>query len=68
MLLAQHGSCSLMDRLVMIVKELAVFLFYPSGTIFEFSNRMEEEHTNNQVEYEVLLFGLKFLESMGVKM
>ena len=67
MLLAQHGSCSLMDRLVMIVKELAVFLFYPSGTIFEFSNRLEKERINNQVEYEALLFGLEFLQSMGVK-
>ena len=28
---------------------------------------MEEECTNNQVEYEALLFGLEFLESMGVK-
>ena len=28
---------------------------------------MEEERTNNQVEYEALLFGLEFLESMGVK-
>ena len=28
---------------------------------------MEEECTNNQVEYETLLFGLEFLESMGVK-
>ena len=39
----------------------------PNGTIFEFSNRLEEEHTNNQVEYEALLFSLEFLESMGVK-
>ena len=39
----------------------------PSGTIFELSNRLEEERTNNQVEYEALLFGLEFLESMGVK-
>ena len=28
---------------------------------------MEEERTNNQVEYEALLFDLEFLESMGVK-
>jgi len=28
---------------------------------------LEEERTNNQVEYEALLFGLEFLESMGVK-
>jgi len=42
-------------------------LISPSGTIFEFSNWLEEERTNNQVEYEALLFGLEFLESMGVK-
>jgi len=28
---------------------------------------LEEERTNNQVEYEALLFDLEFLESMGVK-
>ena len=28
---------------------------------------MEEERTNNQVEYEALLFDLEFLESMGVE-
>jgi ribonuclease HI len=28
---------------------------------------LEEECTNNQVEYEALLFGLEFLQSMGVK-
>ena len=28
---------------------------------------MEEERTNNQVEYEALLFGLEFLKSIGVK-
>ena len=28
---------------------------------------MEEYGTNNQVEYEALLFGLEFLGSMGVK-
>ena len=46
---------------------IGAVLISPNGTIFEFSNRLEEERTNNQVEYEVLLFGLKFLESMGVK-
>ena len=35
--------------------------------IFEFSNRSKEDCTNNQVEYEALLFGLEFLQSMGVK-
>jgi len=34
---------------------------------FEFSNRSKEDCTNNQVEYEVLLFGLEFLQSMGLK-
>ena len=39
----------------------------PSGAVFELSNRLEEFCTNNQVEYEALLFGLEFLQSMGVK-
>ena len=38
-----------------------------SGGIFEFSNRSKEDCTNNQVEYEALLFSLEFLQSMGVK-
>ena len=42
-------------------------LISPNGVVFEFSNRLEEECTNNQVEYEALLFGLEFLQSMGVK-
>ena len=46
---------------------IGAVLISPSGTIYEFSNRLEEERTNNQVEYEALLFGLKFLESVGVK-
>ena len=46
---------------------IGAVLISPSGTIFEFSNRLEEERTNNQVEYESLLFGLEFLESMGIK-
>jgi ribonuclease HI len=44
-----------------------IVLISPSDTIFEFSNRLEEERMNNQVEYEALLFGLEFLESMGFK-
>src|SRR6185437_11881966 len=35
--------------------------------VFEFLNRLEEFCTNNQVEYEALLFGLEILQSMGVK-
>ena len=46
---------------------IGAVLISPNGTIFEFSNRLEEERTNNQVEYEALIFGLEFLESMGVK-
>ena len=42
-------------------------LISPSGAVFELSNRLEEFCTNNQVEYEALLFGLEFLQSMGVK-
>ena len=48
-------------------QEIGVVLISPSGTIFEFSNRLEEERTNNQVEYEALLFDMEFLESMGIK-
>ena len=46
---------------------IGVVLISPNGAIFEFSNRLEEECTNNQVEYEALLFGLEFLQSMGMK-
>ena len=46
---------------------IGVVLISPNGTIFEFSNRLEEECTNNQVENEALLFGSEFLQSMGVK-
>ena len=46
---------------------IGVVLISPTGTIFEFSSRLEEERTNNQVEYEALLFGLEFLKLMGVK-
>ena len=41
-------------------------LISPSGAVFELSNRLEEFCTRNQVEYEALLFGLEFLQSMGV--
>ena len=46
---------------------IGTVLISPSGTVFEFSNRLEEKCTNNQVEYEALLFGLEFLQSVGVK-
>ena len=44
---------------------IGVVLISPSGAVFEFSNRLKEECTNNQVEYEALLFGLEFLQSMA---
>ena len=44
----------------------AVFIS-PNGAVFEVSNRLEEYCTNNQVEYEAFLFGLEFLQFMGVK-
>jgi ribonuclease HI len=28
---------------------------------------LKEDHTNNQVEYEALLFSLEIFQSMGVK-
>ena len=45
----------------------AVFIS-PGDTIFQFSYRLEDKCTNNQVEYESLLFGLEFLKFMVVKM
>jgi ribonuclease HI len=47
---------------------IGVVLIPPDGAVFEFSNRLEEGCTNNQVEYEALLFGLEFLQSMGVRL
>ena len=46
---------------------IGAVLISPNSAVFEFSNQLEEECTNNQVEYEALLFGLEFLQSMGVK-
>jgi len=46
---------------------IGAVLISPKGAVFEFSNRLEEECTNNQVEYEALLFGLEFLQSMGLE-
>ena len=55
-------SHMLADDSLMRKRGIGAVLISPSGTIFEFSNRLEEERTNNQVEYEALLFGLEFLE------
>ena len=37
---------------------IGAVLISPNGAVFEFSNWLEEYCTNNQVEYEVFLFGL----------
>jgi ribonuclease HI len=42
-------------------------LISPSGVEFEMSSRFSFHCTNNQTEYEALLFGLIMLRSMGVK-
>jgi ribonuclease HI len=39
----------------------------PNGAYFEMASRLEYFCTNNQAEYEALLFGLEILESMDVK-
>jgi ribonuclease HI len=39
----------------------------PSGAIFEALSRLDHKCTNNQIEYEALLFGLQMLHDMGVK-
>jgi ribonuclease HI len=39
----------------------------PSGDIFEALSRLDRKCTNNQIEYEALLFGLQILHDMGVK-
>ena len=48
-------------------QRIGALLISPSGGIFEFSNRSKEDCTNNQVEYEALLFVLKFMQAMGMK-
>jgi ribonuclease HI len=42
-------------------------LVSPSKVSFDFSSRLKTYCTNNQVEYEALLFGLDLLNFMGVK-
>jgi ribonuclease HI len=42
-------------------------LVSPSKASFDFSSRLKTYCTNNQAEYEALLFGLELLNFMGVK-
>jgi ribonuclease HI len=46
---------------------VGVILISPNGAIFEALNRLDRTCTNNQTEYEALLFGLEILHEMGVK-
>jgi ribonuclease HI len=41
-------------------------LVLPSNASFDFSRRLKTYCTNNQAEYEALLFGLELLNCMGV--
>jgi ribonuclease HI len=38
-----------------------------SGTVLEALNRLDHDCTNNQTEYDALLFGLEILRDMGVE-
>jgi hypothetical protein len=46
---------------------VGVVLISPRGAIFEQSAHLEYFCTNNQAEYEAILFGLQILSSMGIK-
>jgi ribonuclease HI len=46
---------------------VGVIIISPNGAIFEALNRLDRVCTNNQTEYEALLFGSEILHDMGVK-
>jgi ribonuclease HI len=46
---------------------IGIVLVSPSNVSFDFSSRLKTYCTNNQAEYEALLFGLELLTCMGVK-
>jgi hypothetical protein len=46
---------------------VGIVLIFPSGAEFEMSSQLDFYCTNNQIEYQALLFGLIMLRSMGVK-
>jgi hypothetical protein len=46
---------------------IGIMLVSPSNASFDFSSRLKTYCTNNQAEYEALLFGLELLNYMGVK-
>ena len=46
---------------------VGVVIISPNGAEFEMSSRLNYNCTNNQAEYEALLFGLEILYSLEVK-
>jgi hypothetical protein len=46
---------------------IGIVLVSPSNVSFDFSSRFKTHCTNNQAEYEALLFSLELLSCMGVK-
>jgi hypothetical protein len=48
-------------------EDIGIVFISPNGAYFEMASRLEYFCTNNQAEYEVLLFNLEILESMDVK-
>jgi ribonuclease HI/probable phosphoglycerate mutase len=46
---------------------VGIIIISPSGAFSEALSRLGHKCTNNQVEYEALLFGLQILHDMGVK-
>jgi ribonuclease HI len=46
---------------------MIILLVSPGGVAFDFSSRLDFYCTNNQAQYEALLFSLELLQSMGVK-
>jgi ribonuclease HI len=46
---------------------IGIVLVSSSDVSFDFSSRLKTCCTNNQAEYEALLFGLELLNCMGVK-
>jgi ribonuclease HI len=46
---------------------VGIIIMSPSGAIFEALSRLDHKCTNNQIEYEALLFALQILYDMEVK-
>jgi ribonuclease HI len=46
---------------------VGIIIISPNGDIFEALNWLDHKCTNNQIEYEALLFDLQILHDMGVK-